>query len=90
MDETKDHPICRACRHYSEGLERCYHPDVMTFDPLIGRQSQRARHLRRPGGECGIDAKLFEAIPPTPRSEIFMRAAFVVGFIGGFAWLVTR
>jgi hypothetical protein len=90
MIEQKDPPICRDCRHYSDGLESCYRPDIMIFNPVRGRTSRRASFMRRPGGECGPEAKLFEPIPPADRFETFMRMGLLVGLLGGFAWLIVR
>lgn len=88
MNTTHNPPPCATCRFYYRDRQHCTHEEAMKFDPINGRETTWVR-VMRPNGACGYEGKLWEEIPPTPRSVIARRWAFVGVGIAILIWLFS-
>lgn len=56
---------CKDCRHFSYGWgPECHHPTLFEDDPIHGKVHSYPIRNREAGKGCGVEAKLFEPMPP--------------------------
>jgi hypothetical protein len=74
MMSNPSKPICSYCEHFKLDVvtPQCWHPKVLSFDPIFGNQPANARTMRDiAAGPCGPDGKLFEQSQPGPFAVAF-------------------
>lgn len=59
--------FCKACRYcWGATTSECLNDELLTWDPVKGKQRSSCADNRKEGGKCGPEGKLWEARLPAP------------------------